>query len=205
MNLSSKIKISIFSVLFGFSIVSHAQELPPDFPQAAISCVQCHGVTGNSMSPVVPRIAGQQISYMKAQIEGFKNGTIIDSDAYFMTDYIRDLSFADLDIATQYYASQTPTKNIFSEPVQIARGKDFYENGIPEKGVMACQYCHGSVGEGMEGMGPRMAGQHANYLYRQIDFYKEGSRPDPSGMMLGAIQNLDFSSMADIAYYLQSL
>jgi cytochrome c553 len=167
--------------------------------------VQCHGATGNSLSPVVPRIAGQQITYMKSQIEGYKNGTLEDADSGFMRDYIGNLSFDDLDIAAQYYASQTPTKNDSGDPVRVARGKDFYDNGIPEKGVMACQYCHGSVGEGMEGMGPRMAQQHANYLYRQIEFYKEGSRPDPSGMMSGAVQNLDMSSMTDIAYYLQSL
>jgi len=46
--------------------------------------------------------------------------------------------------------------------------------------IATCQSCHGAQGEGMsEGHVPRIAGQSAEYLKKQLDNYADGARSNP--------------------------
>ena len=92
-----------------------AQKLPP--PPAAIdaanaeagarlarqfNCVQCHGATLLGQQHI-PRLAGQQREYLKAQLRGFKAQTRFDMDGQ-MTSAAQPLSETDIDTLANYLA-----------------------------------------------------------------------------------------------------
>jgi len=61
-----------------------------------------------------------------------------------------------------------------------ALGARLATQGAPAQGVPACATCHGAQGEGMAGSGfPRLAGQSAAYLGRQIESFQQDTRSHP--------------------------
>ena len=65
-----------------------------------------------------------------------------------------------------------------------------------------CSSCHGDGGNSMVATFPKLAGQHASYLVRQLKDFKDGERNAP---MMGALAGaLDDQAMEDIAAYYAS-
>ena len=64
------------------------------------NCVQCHG-PGLAGQDSVPRIAGQKIEYLKAQLRAFRAGSRGDIDGN-MTSAVSQLSDGDIDILADY-------------------------------------------------------------------------------------------------------
>jgi cytochrome c553 len=65
-----------------------------------------------------------------------------------------------------------------------------------------CAACHGADGNSVVPNWPKLAGQHADYLQRQFDLIKAGSRPVPE--MAGIVIGISDQDMADIAAYFSS-
>lgn len=63
----------------------------------------------------------------------------------------------------------------------------------------ACASCHGEQGNSLVGTFPKLAGQHASYLIKQLQAFKNGSRQN--AMMAGFAMPLSDQDMADIAAY----
>ncbi len=93
-----------------------AQKLPP--PAAAadqaeadkgarlvsqLNCAQCHGATLAGQQHI-PRLAGQQREYLKAQLRGFKAQTRFDMDGQ-MTSAAQPLSDADIELLSHYLST----------------------------------------------------------------------------------------------------
>lgn len=73
-----------------------------------------------------------------------------------------------------------------------------------------CVACHGADGNGIVGLYPNLAGQHENYLLKQLKEFKLGAqtdgekgRYDPN--MVGMVMPLTEQDMADLAAYYASL
>src|SRR4030067_2901499 len=66
-----------------------------------------------------------------------------------------------------------------------------------------CQGCHGEDGNSAVPMFPKLAGQYADYIHRQINSFQEGTRSDPSmnGMAATMTGRRD---LMDIAAYFAS-
>lgn len=62
-----------------------------------------------------------------------------------------------------------------------------------------CAACHGADGNSVVPNWPKIAGQHASYLERQLGLIKGGSRPVPE--MAGIVIGLSDQDMADISAY----
>ena len=62
-----------------------------------------------------------------------------------------------------------------------------------------CAACHGVDGNSVVPNWPKIAGQHADYLERQVGLIKNGNRPVPE--MAGIVINLSDQDMADLAAY----
>jgi len=85
-----------------------------------------------------------------------------------------------------------------------AQGKELAEKGIPAKSVAACTSCHGAHGEGNADAGfPRLAGQPADYLARQLEAYADGSRA--SAVMAPIAQGLGSEQRQAVAAYYAGL
>jgi cytochrome c553 len=67
------------------------------------NCVACHGPALKGQQHI-PRLAGQQAEYLRAQLRGFKAGTRFDMDGN-MTAAAQPLSMADIDVLAEYLAS----------------------------------------------------------------------------------------------------
>jgi cytochrome c553 len=65
-----------------------------------------------------------------------------------------------------------------------------------------CAACHGADGNSVVPNWPKVAGQHAQYLERQVTLIKGGSRPVPE--MSGIVIGLSDQDIADIAAYFSS-
>lgn len=86
----------------------------------------------------------------------------------------------------------------------VRAGATLASQGMPDKGVAACVTCHGAAGEGNAAADfPRIAGQPAGYLERQLHSYADGSREQP--VMTPIAKGLDERQRRDVAAYYSSL
>lgn len=65
--------------------------------------------------------------------------------------------------------------------------------------AQACIGCHGVNGVSTNPTWPKLAGQHANYVAKQLNDFKAGKRNDP--LMGGQVANLSPQDMDDLAAY----
>ena len=181
---------------------------PPDFTpiQTLLNqkCLACHANNGNSAVSVFPRIAGQHAWYIQTELKAFRSHARKDQDAqYYMWGVASSLDDSTIQLLAEYFKAQTPTPNAAGDPTLAALGKGIFENGIPAKGVPACAACHGANGEG-SASAPRLAGQWADYIVRQLEAFKNGERTEATVMPAFATQ-LSADEEKDIANYVQGL
>ena len=67
---------------------------------------------------------------------------------------------------------------------------------------MACAGCHGPDGNSLMGTWPKLAGQHADYLAKQLADFKSGARKEPTMTAMAA--PLKPQDIADISAYYAS-
>jgi cytochrome c553 len=65
-----------------------------------------------------------------------------------------------------------------------------------------CAACHGADGNSANAAWPSLAGQHATYIYKQLQDFKEGRRNDAT--MAGMVALLNDEDMKNIAAYFES-
>ena len=150
-------------------------------------CSNCHGVTGNSVNPTFPRLAGQQEWYLIAQLKEFRGHNRLDPEGFeYMWGLSRSLTDAQIKELAAYYAEQKPVADKPENSKLENAGKAIFANGISGKGVTACSTCHGAEGVG-NGQFPRIAGQHADYIAKQLlVFQRTEERPEGAVMKVVA-------------------
>jgi cytochrome c553 len=143
-------------------------------------CASCHGVNGQSQSPMVPILAGQQREYLVNQLKDYRDRTRSNKYAVqYMWGMAESLTDKQIQELADYFSMQVPAKPIGrnnSDP-QLARGKEIFEKGIPAKDVVQCNSCHGPSGNGMATF-PKISGQHAHYLTQQLNVWKEPAQKE---------------------------
>lgn len=171
--------------------------------KARQTCSVCHGADGNSVSPNFPRLAGQQTPYLEAQLKAFRNHTRADADAQdYMWGWAAPLNNTMITALARYYATQRPLPGAPGDTEATAKGKEIYSNGIAAQGVPACVACHGKNGEGNQTI-PRLAGQHASYIIKQIKVFHTELRPAAIAMQ-GIVKGLGPEDARVVAAYLQA-
>ncbi len=69
--------------------------------------------------------------------------------------------------------------------------------------AISCQVCHGKDGHSSNPIYPKLAGQHASYLVKQMRDFKSGKRVDP--VMNEMAPSLSDQDIEDIAAYFESI
>lgn len=165
-------------------------------------CSACHGPTGDSISPTFPRLAAQHEEYIVKQLKAFKSRKRAEADAHdFMWGVAAPLDDRMIEGLAYYYASQPPAPGKPGAAALIAKGKELFENGVPTRPLPACATCHGKNAEGV-GEFPRLAGQHAAYVVKQLTLIQGLLRDAP--VMHGIIKDMNREEMEAVAAYLQS-
>jgi cytochrome c553 len=183
-----------------------AQNAPPINPAAANKAVElcstCHGPYGISTSPDFPILAAQREGYLEAQIDAFRSHTRAEKDAHdIMWGIAGNLDPAIIKGIAQYYAAQPPAPGRVQDPAAIARGKELFDKGVPGRGIPACASCHGPDAQGQD-LFPRLAGQHASYVIKQLNYIQSLVRAAP--VMHGIVKDLTPEEIRAVAYYVQS-
>ena len=169
-------------------------------------CSNCHGMTGSAVSPNFPNLAGQTEPYFVAQLNGFRSHGRRDPAGFeYMWGLSRSLTDEQIKGLAAYYAGQSPVSQpIEGDRSRLEAGKTVFASGVADKGVPACSTCHGPEGKGNATF-PRLAGQHADYLVKQLlVFQRTDERPEGS-IMKTVAHDLTPQNMQDVAGYLQAM
>jgi cytochrome c553 len=171
----------------------------------SVTCAACHGVDGNSVTPDWPMLAGQHASYIVRQLRAFKSGGRTDVTMKPFADLLSEQDM--LDVAA-YFAAQNPTPK-GADPALVGLGQQIYRGGVPARGVAACIACHGPEGNGNPlAAYPRVGGQHAAYVTKQLNAYASGDRRsdvDLNQMMRNVAGELFEDEIRALASYVQGL
>jgi cytochrome c553 len=136
-------------------------------------CAGCHGSDGGGTADgSVPRIAGQHFSVLARQIVDFRYGERWDARMEGVASNHSVLAGAQ-DIADV----ASFVSRLESDGKRGIRDGQYVESGATIYGER-CSSCHGVDGSGNDQKQvPRIAGQHAGYLSRQIYDAVDGRRP----------------------------
>ena len=166
-------------------------------------CSTCHGPRGISTSPEFPILAAQQQAYLVAQLDAFRAKTRAEQIAHdFMWGIAGGLDDRMIVAVAHYYATQPPAPGRPGDPALIAKGKQLFEKGAPDRGIPSCTTCHGTDGQGSATF-PRLAGQHAKYVRKQLEYIQSLVRNAP--VMHGVVKDLTPDEIDAVAAYVQSL
>jgi cytochrome c553 len=167
-------------------------------------CSTCHGVDGNSTNPTFPKLAAQQSEYIIAQLKVFRSHDRSDpAGSQYMWGIARHLTDAQITEMAAYFNQQKmiPDQAEHADAGLVAQGKLIFNNGIPSKNTPACAACHGANGEGNSAF-PRIAGQHADYIEKQLGVFKDtDGRPDGAVMKV-ITHDITPSEVRAVAAYL---
>lgn len=153
---------------FFMALVAAANAAPLQPPLEYSKCEACHGRNGDSADGSIPRLNGQQELYLADCLHSFRDPTRQTVHAiHFMWGANSALSNQTVQAITKYLADQPPTAAPPISGALAEQGRKFFDQQ-ERPGLLACKSCHGPRGEGRLGI-PRLAGQHGQYLRRQME------------------------------------
>jgi len=203
-----RLNVALTVMLFAGTVTSaggqnSASEIRKAAEEKAVNlCSTCHGPRGISTSPEFPILAAQRSGYLEAQIDAFRKKTRAEKDAHdFMWGIAGNLDEAIIGGIAAYYADQPPARGHSDDPALVAKGKELFDKGLPDRGVPACMACHGADAAGT-GDFPRLAGQHAKYVIKQLNYIQSLVRTAP--VMHGIVKDLTPDEIRAVAAYVQS-
>jgi cytochrome c553 len=171
------------------------------------ACVGCHGIKGYQASfpevYKVPMIAGQSAKYIVAALTEYKQGSrrhpTMRSVATALSD--QDMS----DIASHFESlGKDAAVNL---PATADKAPNPQVAGLLQKA--ACVSCHGAnFAKPIDPSYPKIAGQHADYLFVALKAYKTDTNPSAgrSNGIMGAIaKQFSNSELKALAIYVSSL
>jgi cytochrome c553 len=164
-------------------------------------CFLCHGATGDSSSPLYPKLAGQNSGYMLKQLRNFKRGERESSD---MRKVVADLDENDMQSAAFFFSRQQPSRGNSAYAEMRALGEKLFSQGDPARGLKPCRECHGDNGAGSATL-PRIAGQHTLYIETQLTLFEERKRTNDNAQMQDVAKRLTTDEVRAVAEYLRRL
>lgn len=177
------------------ALAGAAHAAPPPAPfadtieQRMQACTVCHGEHGRGVRDAAfPRLAGQPVAYLVAQMQAFRDGVRTYAPMNFLMARQRDDYFVEI---AGYFAGQVPDPAVVearkAQPVDRAAfeaGGRLVREGRPDEGLPACAACHGAALGGTAPAIPALAGMPRDFLIEQVGSWKNGSHrsPEPNCM-----------------------
>lgn len=169
-------------------------------------CVGCHGIVGYHIGfpevHRVPKISGQGARYISAALNAYKKGERMHPSMKTTAAALSDQDIADL--AAFYEANGSSTAP--AVPDEAASGSP-KAMALVAKG--ACNSCHGAnFSKPIDPAYPKIAGQHADYLYVALKSYNETKKPQigrQHPIMGGVAKQFSNAEMKELANYIGSL
>lgn len=197
----------------GISGLAHAAGDAAAGQGKAAVCGACHGPDGNSAAPNFPKLAGQGERYLLKQMKDIKAGMTAGAaegtgrKVLEMTGQLDNLNDQDLADIAAYFAAQKMGVGA-ADPQLVEAGEALYRGGKLADSMPACTGCHSPNGAGNEQAAyPKLGGQHAQYVTKQLTDFREGVRTnDGDSMIMRSIAaKLSNKDIAAISSYIQGL
>ena len=163
------------------------KELLETVPTQAQVCLTCHGVNGEGLGVIGPRLAGLSSEYIASQLTHFQMGsrqnpTMMAMSATVQGDAIKLVAdFFAAKPVTQLKLQYRGDKVVISDVAEKLAYQGDWSRDIP-----ACTSCHGPSGIGADNF-PRIAGQEPTYLKNQLLAWQNGTRKGDIDNMMGSI------------------
>jgi cytochrome c553 len=167
-------------------------------------CIGCHGIAGYQASfpeiHKVPMIAGQNAGYIVAALTAYRKGERMHPTMKGIAATLTDQDMADLGA---FYAGQaqgqTAPATVEAPSAQVAE--------LMKKAN--CASCHGeNYSKPVAPTYPKIAGQHADYLYVALKAYQTDGNPQvgrKNAVMGGMARQFTHAELKLLANYLSSL
>lgn len=187
------LNITILSLcLMAFGQTSVAADIAKGEALSA-SCGACHGADGNSGSAMFPKLAGLGEKYLVKQMQDIKSGK--ERSVPEMTGMLANLSDQDLNDIAAFFTSKSMQlsgakklnvkTNAGITVDSLKLGAKIYRAGNADVNVPACSGCHSPTGAGNAPAGyPRIGGQHADYIEKQLKAFRAGERSNDGESMI---------------------
>ncbi|OGU22174.1 MAG: cytochrome C [Hydrogenophilales bacterium RIFOXYD1_FULL_62_11] len=206
-----KFVVSLVAALAATSAFANAPAATPASkgdPKAAESivnqvCAACHAVDGNSVAAANPKLAGLNAEYINKQLNEFKSGARKNA---IMSGMVANLTPQDMLNLSAYYSAQQPKPATSKDQALALQGQKIFRGGVMGAGVPACASCHGPQGKGIPAQFPRLAGQHSDYIYAQLNAFRVEARANDAAKMMRTIAaKMTDADMKAVASYIQGL
>ncbi len=195
--------IFLFFLFAGQSVAKTATSIESTLSRCAV----CHGSDGNaSVNKTYPKLAGQNAVYLLKALKDFRPGIKHGRYNAVMKAMLVPLSEKEMEEIVNYYAI-LPGSIDAAQPDLIPLGQRLYRGGDVTKGIPACLACHGPAGLGNPFAGfPRLSGQHAAYLVKELKAFRAGKRIDDKRQMMSVIaKKMSNADIAAVASYISGL
>lgn len=168
-------------------------------------CIGCHGIPGyqSSFPEVykVPMISGQGAKYIAASLTAYAKGERKHPTMRGIALSLTEQDIADISAYYEQHGKGTTTVPEAAVPAS-AQVTELLNKG-------ACASCHGAnFSKPIDGSYPKIAGQHADYLYAALKSYQvEGNTVVGRGnaIMAGQVKQFSHAELKAMSKYLASL
>jgi cytochrome c553 len=180
------------------AVAANAQQsaqAPSAPPAKAQLCAACHGRDGNSTDPQYPILAGQTWRYVYIQLRDFQEGRRKDPQ---MSPMAAGLTRDEMMALGNWYAAQKQKPTGFKADAAKA------SSGQKKSDEVLCPMCHlgGFVGQNEI---PRVAGQHYQYVAKQLKDFRAKTRTNDAGNMTSIAATLSDQDIDNLANYIANL
>ena len=171
----------------------------------AAMCIGCHSIPGYQASfpevHKVPMIAGQNAKYLQSSLAAYKTG-----DRKHPTMKAIAVSLTDQDMADLAVYFETLPKDKAKAPAK-GREPSVEVAELLKKGN--CISCHGdNFSKPTDASFPKLAGQHADYLYVALKSYQQQRNPTlgrSNPVMSGMVASFTPAQLKQLSKYIASL
>ena len=171
--------------------------------QKNAQCVGCHGIkgyhTGFPEVYRVPMLSGQSAGYIVSALNDYKSGARKHPSMSTMALSLTAQDMADLGA---FYESTALAVETSGHPIDASAGAALVEKG-------GCIACHGQgLSKPIAPTYPKIAGQHADYVYAALRAYKTENKPQigrANPIMGGVVKQFSDKELKEIARYVESL
>lgn len=169
--------LTLLLALAGACTATQAQDVKAGDPAKgagkAAMCIGCHGITGYQASfpevYKVPKISGQGAKYIVSALSAYQKGERKHPSMRGIAATLSEQDMADLGA---YYEQQG--KAVASA---APAGPATLPDNLKDR-LAACVACHGpNFSAPIDAAYPRLAGQHADYLYAALKAYATDGNP----------------------------
>ena len=174
--------------------LAFAQDAAAGKEKAAV-CGACHGADGNSAIAQNPNLAGQNARYIYLQLRDFNKKRRQDP---LMSPMAANLSTKDMLDLAAYFSMQKPNRqNAKGDAARIDEGRKIADAAL-------CPMCHLGGFSGQNEV-PRVAGQHYDYIKKQLLAFRARERTNDAGSMTAYMSNVTEEQIEALAAYIASL